>query len=318
MRIIVSGGSGFLGRGLCEIYAEEGHEVLVLTRGLQAGAKRHEPGTGVPGVSYLGWVPDGTAPPAASPGSWTAYVDDADAVINLSGESIGARRWTDAQKKRIIDSRLLATRSLAAAIRAVATPPRVLVSGSAVGYYGLAGAEPKTEQSPPGDDFLARLCVDWEAEARQAARPGMRVATIRTGIALDRGGGVLQRMLLPFRMGVGGPLGSGRQFMSWIHRNDWIEMVRWIVSTGAVSGAVNVTSPYPVTNKGFVKALGRALRRPAIFPVPGFVLRAAFGEMAESLLLGGQKVLPTHALELGFHFRYPEIDRALESILRPQ
>jgi uncharacterized protein (TIGR01777 family) len=318
MRIIVSGGTGFLGRPLCEIYAEEGHEVLVLTRGLATGTKRHEPGTGVPGVSQVGWVPDGTAPPNGSAGSWAAFVDGADAVINLAGESIAARRWTDAQKTRIRETRLLATRSLAAAIASAKTPPQVLVSGSAVGYYGVAGAEPKTEQSPPGDDFLARVCVEWEAEARKAARTGMRVAVIRTGVVIDRGGGALPRMLPPFRMFLGGPIGSGRQFMSWIHRNDWVELVRWIVRTGAVSGAVNLTAPYPVTNRGFSKALGRALRRPSLFPVPGFILRAALGEMADALLLGGQKVLPTHALELGFHFRYPEIDRALESIVRPQ
>jgi uncharacterized protein (TIGR01777 family) len=242
-------------------------------------------------------------------------VDGADAVVNLAGESIAARRWSAAQKTRIRDSRVMATRSLAAAIRSAATPPAVFVSGSAVGYYGPDAGEPKTELSPPGADFLAQVCIEWEREAVQAARPGMRVVCVRTGVALERDGGALAKMLPPFRLFAGGPLGSGRQFMSWIHRLDWIELVRWTIRTGAVSGVVNATAPHPVTNRGFSKALGRALGRPSWVPVPAFVLRAALGEMADALLLGGQKVLPAHALELGFQFRYPDLDRALEAIL---
>ena len=307
MKIVIAGGTGFLGSPLAEVYAEEGHDVRVLTRGLPPGESRHDPGTGVPGVNRVGWRADGES------GPWADVISGADAVINLAGASIADGRWTPARKQLLRDSRILSTRSLAAAIKAAPAPPRVFISGSAAGYYGPSGDEPKTEESPPGRDFLAQLCVDWETEAAAARRPDTRLVLVRTGIVLEQSGGALHKMLRPFRMFVGGPIGSGRQYMSWIHRIDWLEMVRWIVDTPQAEGPINATAPHPVTNREFSRALGRALRRPSLMPVPGFALKIALGELAEALTTG-QRVLPARAKALKFHFRYPEIDQAFRGI----
>jgi uncharacterized protein (TIGR01777 family) len=308
MKIVIAGGTGFLGSPLAEVYAEEGHDVRVLTRGLAPGESRHDPGTGVPGVTRVGWRPDGQS------GPWSVALDGADAVVNLAGESIADRRWTPERKAQLRDSRIVPTRSLVAALQSVGAPPRVFISGSATGYYGVSGAEPKTETDPPGTDFLARLCTDWEAEGRRAESPSTRVVLLRTGVVLERTGGALPKMLTPFRWFVGGPVGSGRQYMSWIHRIDWIELVRWVLETPAASGPLNATAPSPVTNRQFARALGRALHRPSLLPVPGVALKLLLGEMAEPLLLTGQRVIPARAQALGFHFRYPEIDRAFRGI----
>jgi uncharacterized protein len=307
MRIVVAGGTGFLGSPLAECFAEDGHDVRVLTRALASGQARHEAGTGVPGITRVGWAPDGRT------GRWADVISGADAVVNLAGTSIGGRRWTPQHKAEIRDSRILATRSLAAAVCAADTPPRVFVSASGVGYYGARGAEPLTESSPPGRDFLAALCEDWEAEAHKAARENVRVAVLRTGMVLERGGGALAEMIRPFRLGIGGPMGSGRQYMSWIHRLDWIELVRWTIDTPEVSGPINATAPHPVTNRAFVRALGRALGRPAVIPAPHFALRLVLGEFANHVVTG-QRVLPERALSLGYHFRYPELDIAFRGI----
>jgi uncharacterized protein (TIGR01777 family) len=309
MKIVVAGGTGFLGAPLCGSWADEGHEVLVLTRSLPPGRSLHEPGTGVPGVTRVGWIP------LQHGDDLTRTIDGATAVVNIAGESLDARRWTAARKQAIRDSRLNATRALAAAIRASAAPPSAFVSGSAVGYYGDRGAEMVAEDAPPGHDFLGRLCVEWEDEARGAERHGVRLAIVRTGIALERSGGALPRMMRPFRFFVGGPIGSGRQYLSWIHRLDWIEMVRWAVESADAAGAINATAPHPVTMREFSRALGHAMRRPALAPgVPRFVLRLAVGEIADTLVTG-QRVVPGKALAAGFHFRYPEIDIALRGIL---
>jgi hypothetical protein len=234
-------------------------------------------------------------------------------VINLAGETIGERRWTPARKAQLRDSRLLATRSLVSALSECAKPPSVFVSASAVGFYGDGGDEIKTEESPSGSDFLAHVCEDWEEEARKASAPGVRLAIVRTGLVLERSGGALPRMMTPFRYFVGGPIGSGRQYVSWIHRLDWVEMVRWIVGTESAAGVFNATAPHPVTNRQFARALGRALHRPALLPAPAFALRAALGEFARSILTG-QRVVPARAKALGYHFRYPEIDIAFRGI----
>jgi hypothetical protein len=310
MRIVIAGGTGFLGSPLAEVYAEEGHEVRVLTRSLPAGEARHEPGTGMPGVTRVGWKPDGQS------GSWAASIDGADAVINLAGESIGGKRWTPQRKAQLRDSRIVPTRSLVAAIRTVAKPPAVLVSGSGAGYYGASmSGEPKTESAPPGSDFLAKLSEDWEKEARTAEPAGVRVVLIRTGVVLERSGGALAKMLPPFRFFAGGPMGTGRQYLSWIHRLDWVEMVRWIVQTPEAAGPINVTAPHPVTNREFARALGRSLHRPALVPAPAFALKLLLGEMAGPLILTGQRAVPARAQALGYHFRYPEIDIAFRGIL---
>jgi uncharacterized protein (TIGR01777 family) len=309
MKNVVAGGTGFLGAPLCGSWADEGHEVLVLSRSLPPGQSQHESGTGVPGVTRVGWDPLGDGRQLAQ------TIEGATAVVNLAGESIDGRRWTAARKQAIRDSRVNATRAIAAAIAACAAPPAALVSGSAVGYYGDRGAETIAEEAPPGHDFLASVCKDWEAAALAASRPGVRVVIIRTGIVLERSGGALPRMMRPFRYFVGGPLGSGRQYFSWIHRLDWIEMVRWAVESSTVAGPINATAPHPVTNRELTHALGRAMHRPAVAPgVPRFVLQLAVGEIAESLVTG-QRVIPARALAAGFHFRYPEIDIALRGIL---
>ncbi len=307
MKIVIAGGSGFLGSPLAEMYAEDGHDVRMLTRSLESGETRHDPGTGVPGITRVGWKADGKS------GPWAAALEGADGVVNLAGESLASKRWSEASKKRFRDSRILSTRSLAEAIRAAATPPAVLISGSAVGFYGPSDERPLTENDPPGTDFLAQLCADWEQEARQAERPGTRLALLRTGIVLERSGGALPEMMRPFRFFVGGPIGSGRQYVSWIHRLDWIEIVRWIVQTPAVSGPVNATAPHPVTNRHLSRALGHAMHRPSLLPAPGFAVKIVVGEFADSVLTG-QRVLPARAQKDGYHFRYPEIEQAFRGI----
>jgi uncharacterized protein (TIGR01777 family) len=307
MKLVVAGGSGFLGSPLCESWAEDGHDVRMLTRQLRPGESRHDSGTGVPGITRVGWQPDGTA------GQTTAAIDGAAAIVNLAGESIASGRWTAARKQALRDSRILSTRTLAAAIKASTNPPRTFISGSAIGYYGAHDSAPLTESAPPGTDFLAKLCVDWEAEAQRAAGPSVRVVLLRAGIVLERGGGALAKMMVPFRFFAGGTMGSGRQYVSWIHRIDWMEMVRWLVETPEIAGAVNATAPHPVTNTEFARALGRALHRPALVPAPAFALRIVLGELADSIVTG-QRVLPSRALSAGFHFRYPEIDIAFRGM----
>ena len=301
MKIVIAGGSGFLGRPLAAALAADNHDVVTLTRG--DGPRR-----GQTRSRAVAWTPDGTT------GPWAAETDGAGAVVNLAGESIAGRRWSAAQKQRILDSRLKATRSLVAAIQSARTPPPVFVSGSAVGYYGPRGDEVVTEETPAGSDFLAEVCRQWEADAMRAATGRTRVACIRTGIALERDGGALPQMLPPFRFGAGGPVGSGRQYWPWIHRADWIEIVRWAIETSTVSGPINATAPNPVTNAEFARALGRAMHRPAIMPAPGFALRLLLGEMADALLLSGQRAVPALPERLGFTFLYPRVDQALGAL----
>jgi uncharacterized protein len=301
MRIVIAGGSGFLGRPLAAALAADGHDVVTLTRG--EGPRR-----GQTRSRAVAWTPNGET------GRWAAEIDGAGAVVNLAGESIAGRRWSPAHKRRILDSRVQATRSLVSAIQAADAPPAVFLSGSAVGYYGPRGDEVVTEDTPAGADFLAGVCVQWEAEALLAASDRTRVACIRTGMALERDGGALPQMLPPFRFGVGGSVGSGRQYWSWIHRADWIALVQWAIRTPAAAGALNGTSPDPVTNAEFARALGRAMRRPAIMPAPGFALRLMLGEMADALLLSGQRVVPARPESLGFIFRYPGVEQALGAL----
>jgi uncharacterized protein (TIGR01777 family) len=301
MNIVIAGGSGFLGRALTAALVSDGHDIVILTRqptGNDAGRVRAVP-----------WTPDGQA------GSWAAVIDGANAVINLAGESIAGGRWSAARKKRIVDSRVLATRSLATAIGRAVRPPAVFVSGSAVGYYGPLGDELVTEDHRPGDDFLAKVCVEWENEAARIDAARTRVACIRTGLVLARDGGALPQMLLPFRFGAGGPVGSGRQYWPWIHRRDWVDLVRFVIETPGAAGAINATAPDPVTNREFAAALGRAMHRPAFMPAPAFALRLLLGEMADALVLSGQRAVPAKADRLGFTFTYTNVEKALQSIL---
>jgi uncharacterized protein (TIGR01777 family) len=299
MKVVIAGGRGFLGSALGRALLHDRHAVSVLTRGASQLP---------PPVRAIRWKPDGSA------GSWASEIDGADAVINLSGESIAGRRWTDEQKRQILESRRLATRSLVAALHDSSHPPAVFVSGSAVGFYGPRGAELITEEDAPGNDFLANVCVQWEQEAMQAAQRTTRVALVRTGLVLERRGGALPRMLPPFWFGIGGPVGSGDQYWPWIHINDWIGLVQWMLTTPHASGPFNAASPAPATNADFAHALGRALHRPAVMPTPGFVLKIVLGEMADALLLSGQRVVPRRAERLGFEFKYADLDKALRDI----
>jgi uncharacterized protein (TIGR01777 family) len=299
MRTIIAGGTGFLGRALARALVTAGHDVVALTRGAGRG-----PTSGGRAVT---WTPDGQA------GAWAAEVDGATAVVNLAGESIAARRWSAAQKRRIRESRVLATRSLVEAIRRAPRPPQVFVSGSAVGYYGPRGDEVVNEANAPGSDFLSRVAVDWEAEAR-AAESVTRLVTLRTGIVLDRNEGALPQMLPPFWFGAGGPVGSGRQYWPWIHLQDWVDLVRFVIQTPAATGPLNATGPAPVTNAEFAATLGRTIGRPAFIRAPGFALKLLLGEMAGPLLLSGQRAIPAKAEALGVTFTYPRLDDALRAI----
>ena len=294
MNVVVAGGTGFLGSALVERLRHAGHRVRILTRQTRR-------------ADDVAWVPDGSVK------SWASVLDDADAVINLAGESIAGGRWTEARKARIRDSRIRATRSLVGAIQQAARRPAVFLSGSAVGYYGPHDEEPLTEESPAGNDFLATVCRDWETEALRAAGT-TRVVLLRTGLVLERDGGALPQMALPFRLFAGGPAGSGRQFYSWIHRDDWIGMVMWAIDVGSVSGPLNVTAPAPLSNRDFARTLGRVLHRPSFMPAPAFALRIVLGEMADGLLLSGQRVLPELAQSQGYSFKYPALEPALRAV----
>lgn len=296
---MIAGGTGFLGRALARALVTAGHDVVGLTRG--AG---RSPTSGGRTVS---WTPDGHA------GPWASEVDGAVAVVNLAGESIAARRWSAAQKRRIHDSRVLATRSLVEAIRKARQPPQVFISGSAVGYYGPRGDEVVNEASAPGTDFLSHVAVDWEAEAR-AAEAVTRVVTVRTGLVLDRNEGALPQMLPPFWFGAGGPVGSGRQYWPWIHLQDWVDLVRFVIQTPAAAGPLNATAPTPVTNAEFASTLGRTIGRPAFMRAPGFALKLLLGEMAGPLLLAGQRAVPAKAEALGVTFTYGRLEEALRAI----
>jgi uncharacterized protein (TIGR01777 family) len=293
MRYLITGGSGFIGRALCRALLTDGQEVTVLTRDApRAGVCLPR---GVRLVTGLDQAPA------------------ADAVINLAGENLAQGRWSAARKQALRDSRIGTTQALLTWIAAQLVRPRVLVSGSAIGWYGSRGDKTLSEDAAPGRGFAARLCRAWEDEATKAQALGIRVCRIRTGIVLGTEDGALKKMLLPFRLGLGGRMGDGRQWMSWIALEDVVALIRWLVQNEQAAGAYNATAPTPVMNAEFTAALGRALHRPAWLPAPAFALRLLLGEMAE-LLLTGQRVLPTRALREGFVFRYATLPAAFKSI----
>lgn len=296
MTVVIAGGSGYLGKRLQAQLERMGTRVRTLTR----SPKPDRP-------DDIGWTPDG------SPGDLAAHLEGVDAVVNLAGENIGATFWSDARKIKLRESRVLATRTLVRAMAACARPPKVFISGSAVGYYGPHGDELVTERTPPGTDFLSLLCVDWEHEARAAATASTRLAIIRSGLVLGADEGALKKMLLPFKLGLGATLGSGAQYMPWIHEDDWVAFVIWLIGTDRATGAFNATSPGPITNRAFTRTLGRVLGRPALFHAPAFVLKIALGELAD-MLLTGQRVVPAAAEALGFRFTYRELEPALRSL----
>ncbi len=302
MNLLLAGASGFIGRHLVAELLSHGHNVRVLSRNPDRARKRL--GTG---VEILAW--DG-----ATLGPWTDAVSGVDAVVNLAGESIAAGRWTAKRKVKILESRVRATGALVGAIRRADPRPTALVNASAVGYYGVVEDHEVAEQAPPGDDFLARTCVQWEAEALRAEDVGVRVVLTRFGVVLGREGGALRRMLLPFRLFAGGHLGTGRQPFPWVHIADVVGATLFVLADDVLRGPVNVVAPQQVSMKQFCQVLGRVLGRPSWATVPAVVLRLALGEMAD-MLLTGQWVAPKKLLDSGYTFRFAELEAALQDLL---
>lgn len=296
MKILMTGASGLVGSALARRLSSRNDEVFRLVRG-EARRERE-----------ISWNPSGGIEDSGK-------LEGMDAVVHLAGEPIAEGRWTEDKKRRIRESRVEGTRVLSEALSKLERKPQTLLSASAVGYYGSRAGEVLTEESAPGDDFLARVCREWEEATRPAANAGIRVARMRFGVILSSEGGALTKMLTPFKLGVGGRLGSGEQYMSWIALDDVVGVVEHLLGK-EIQGAVNVVAPNPVTNRQFTKALGEALSRPTIFPVPKFALRLAFGEMADVALLASQRVEPERLKESAYAFKYPELGPALRHILK--
>lgn len=299
MKIVLAGGTGFIGKALRKELLGAGHEVIVLTRG-QSFAAGHE--------KFVTWDTE-------TSGGWARYVDGADVIVNLVGENIAAGRWTVRRKEALLLSRVHATQAIVTAIHSARVKPAVLINISAVGYYGDPGDQLLDESSPKGLGFLAEVCDQWETEARKAEAYGARVILARLGPVLGGQGGMLSKMLPPFRFFMGAPLGSGRQWIPWVHREDVTGAILWMLERPELSGPVNVTSPEPATMKAFSAALARTLRRPCWFPVPAFLMKLLLGEMA-SILLSSQKATPQKLLASGYQFRFPVLSEALASILQ--
>jgi uncharacterized protein len=313
MRVTVTGATGLIGTTLLAELRARGAEVTVLSRDPERARAALD-------LHTVGWDPLSEPAPVAA-------LRGRDAVVHLAGENV-AQRWTERAQRAIRASRVLGTRHLVDGLRAAgaddgearpgdgsgAGVPGILIGGSAIGYYGAHGEEPLDEEAPPGNDFLARVCAAWETETQAAAELGIRTVLVRTGVVLDRRGGALAKMLPPFRLGVGGAVAGGRQYVSWIHPNDLVGIVLAALTDERWSGAVNATAPEPVTNRDLARGLGRALHRPALLPVPAAALRALYGEMAR-IVTTGARVMPAKALMLGYDFRYPHLDEALAAAL---
>lgn len=298
MRLVITGATGFIGSALCDKLLAQGHALTLLTRGsprdANTGTKR-----------WLHWTPGALR-------EWDVALDGADGVINLAGEPIAEKKWTPTQRRRIEKSRIDATHSLVQACAKAKQRPQFLINASAVGYYGPHGDEMITEEIAPGNDFLSVLCRDWEEEAKKAEELGMRVVRLRIGIVLGHGGGALGKMAVPFKFFVGGALGSGQQWMSWIHLEDLVGLIVQTIDDPRTAGPVNATAPTPVRNKEFCQTLAKVMHRPCWATVPGFALRMALGDMAE-MLLTGQRVIPAVAEKSGYRFRYPTLEPALQA-----
>lgn len=301
MKVLVTGASGFIGSALCDALLARGDTVVGLSRDPQRARATN------PSVVWHAWEPTLERPPAKA-------FENVDGVINLEGEKIN-QRWSDEAKRRIMESRRTGTRNLVATLAGLERKPGVLVNQSAIGFYGDRGDAMVDESAESGEGYDAEVVREWEAAAREAEGSGVRLAIVRTGHVLDASGGLLGELLTPFKLGVGGPIAGGRQYVSWIHIDDEIGILLWALDTEKVSGTINSTAPNPVTNREFSHAIGRALGRPASVPVPGFVLDLKFGSEFGRVLRGGQRVMPRRALDLGYKFRYPEIDGALKNLL---
>jgi uncharacterized protein (TIGR01777 family) len=293
MNILITGGAGFIGRALTKELRTYGHKVIITTR-RQSDA-----------TDKLTWNPPDIFPPEIMSGF--------DAVVHLAGESIASGRWTEARKKLILSSRINFTQALVQSIEKSERKPKVLISASAIGYYGAHGDEFVVENSPPASDYLAYVCVKWEEEALKAEKSGVRVVLLRTGGVLGADGGALLPMMIPFKLFLGGPIGNGKQWFSWIHMDDEVGIIKFALENDSLSGPLNLTAPHPVTNKEFSDSLGRALHRPSWFAVPGFIVKLSLGELGD-ILLTGQRVLPDRALKAGYRFKYEEVNEALRAI----
>lgn len=301
MKVLVTGASGLIGAALCDALLAREDRVV--------GLSRHPEKVrfAKPGVEWHAWEPTLERPPAAA-------FEGVDAVVNLVGERID-QRWTDEAKQKIMETRRAGTHNLIGTIAGLERKPRVLVNQSAVGYYGDRGTEIVEESDGPGTSFDSEVVQAWEGAAREAEVAGLRLVILRTGQVLDPSGGMLSELLTPFKLGVGGPLAGGAQYLSWIHRDDEVGLILWALDEESVTGTFNATAPTPATNRDFSKALGRALNRPAVVPVPGFVLDLKFGGEFGKVLRGGQRAVPKRAQELGYEFKHPQLDEALADLL---
>lgn len=297
MKVLVTGASGFIGSALCDALLVRGDTVVGLTRDPQRARSTN------PSVSWHAWEPTLERPPAAA-------FEGVDGIVHLLGEKIN-QRWSAEAKERILESRRTGTHNLVGAIAGLERKPRVLVSQSAIGYYGDRGASLVDESTEPGDGFDSEVVREWEKAAHEIDGTGVRLVIVRTGHVLDPRGGFLEPQLTPFKLGVGGPLAGGNQYVSWVHIDDEVGILLWALESDKVSGVVNATAPNPVTNKVFSKALGRALGRPAVVPVPGLTVDLMYGKEFGQVLRGGQRVMPRRALDLGYEFRHPDLDEAL-------
>jgi uncharacterized protein (TIGR01777 family) len=297
MKILISGSHGLVGTALIKALETDGHEIFRLVR--------HYPNT----ENEIEWSPDRYS-------IQLARIEGFDAVVNLAGESIAEGRWTDEKKRRIRESRVKGTKLLGDALANLTSRPKTFICASAIGYYGNRGDETLTETSAPGDDFLAEVCVEWEKATALATEKGIRVVNTRFGVILDANGGALAKMLPPFRMGIGGKIGSGKQWMSWIALDDVVGALKFALANETLKGPVNFVAPNPVTNAEFTKTLGKVLSRPTLFPIPAFGVRLAFGEMADALLLSSQRVEPGRLSTSGYQFRCSELDQTLRQVLK--
>lgn len=309
MRIIISGGSGMVGSLLSSELSKAGHEVIILSRSPEKNRGRYGEG-----IRVVGW--DGK-----TSAGWGSLVEEADAIVNLAGENLAGdsllpSRWTSKRKHAILESRLQPGNAIVEAIQQAHKKPKLLIQSSAVGYYGPHSDEVITEEAGPQDDFLSQVCVQWEASTEDVEKSGVRRAVIRTGVILDGKQGSLPRMVLPFKFFVGGPIGSGKQWVSYINIFDVVKGICFLLEHEEASGVYNLTSPNPVTNKELEKAIGKVMNRPSWFPVPAFVMKLLFGEMS-TVLLDGQRVLPTRLTEAGFSFDYPDVVSSLQAVLKP-
>ncbi len=301
MRVLVTGATGLIGSALCDALLARGDEVVGLTRDPEKARPKN------PTVRWHAWNPSGERPPAEA-------LEHVDGVVNLIGEEIN-QRLTDSAKRRIKESRVTSTRNLLQGIETANARPGVFIGQSAIGYYGDRGAAIVDEDSPPGEDYAAEVAIEWEAAERDAERLGMRTVIVRTGLVLSKDGGLLKQLLLPFKLGLGGPIAGGEQFMSWIHIDDEVALLLWALDNDSVTGVINATAPNPVTNRELSQALGTALHRPALFPVPKLAVAALRGGELAELVAGGARVMPRRATDRGFEFRYAELEEALQAAL---